>query len=163
MFHQERLIAELALTVILYYISLIDNMLAWLSINPFKPQVLSLFLWFFLFHYIRFAVIKSDINHYNKCMQGSNYMTTTTRCTHSLVTLFGVGDFGPYWQDAITQSLQIYQLQSHEVILLFHHIPQVPCWTVQAVWTPWAHCHVQEICLKWFKVCDMVQYAAGNN
>lgn len=91
MFHQERLIAELALTVILYYttISLIDNMLAWLSINPFKPQVLSLFLWFFLFHYIRFAVIKSDINHYNKCMQGSNYMTTTTRCTHSLVTLFG--------------------------------------------------------------------------
>lgn len=81
----------MALTVILYYttISLIDNMLAWLSINPFKPQVLSLFLRFFLFHYIRFAVIKSDINHYNKCMQGSNYMTTTTRCTHSLVTLFG--------------------------------------------------------------------------
>ncbi len=35
--------------------------------------------------------------------------------------------------------------------------------TVEAIWVKWTHCHVQEISLRWFKLCDMVHYPAGSS
>ncbi len=35
--------------------------------------------------------------------------------------------------------------------------------TVEAIWVKWTHCHVPETSLRWFELCNMMHYPAGNS
>ncbi len=76
-------------------------------------------------------------------------------------------DFGPYWHDSITVSADLIKSAAHpwcESPVPPHPKGALLDWdlvTVEDIWVKWTHCHVQETSLRWFELCDMMQYPAG--